>query len=183
MAGSDYIKKGTDTGKLIFGAVLAAAGAVFIGLAVFGDSALRLGGASLPPWLMYVVAGVLIIAGCMLIKAARRVWKCAKCGTPLQYGEAFFPADRESDILRAVETLDASVLKDVPAFTKGSEWIVFSLDLCDKCGNVGVISAVRCNAEREKYKLISPVIISNETVVAFLPFVKPAPRTDHLILD
>ncbi len=183
MIGSDRIRKGVDVGRLLFGAGMAGAGAVFIALAVIGNYTLRFHGILLPRWSMYVIAGVLMLAGGALIQAAARAWKCANCGTPLQYGEAFFPADREADILHAVEKLDASILAGVPAFEGGAEWITFSIDFCDRCGEVGVISVVKCNAERQKRAMRPPVILSKEALTAFLPHTRPAPRTGPLMLD
>ncbi len=179
---TEAVRKGVDFGKFAFSAALVAAGIAFVVLTLFSNYRLRFHGILLPRGIVFAIAGVLVLAGSMLMQAAARAWKCANCGTPLQYGEAFFPADREADILHAVEKLDPSILAGVPAFAGGNEWITFSIDFCDKCGEVGVLSVVKCNAERQKRAMRPPVIISKEALAAFLPHTRPAPRTEPLLM-
>ena len=183
MGNGGMIRKGTNRGLLVFGLAFIAAGLLFFGMAFFGNYTLRFHGVVLPGWSMYVITAILTIAGIGTIQSAVNSWKCAFCGTPLQHGEAYYPADYEREVKWAIESQDASQLEKVPPFKDGHGCVTMSIDYCDRCGRVGVISLEKSMRAGERIKLIKPIIVSAEGLGAFLPFVKSAPRISPLAVD
>ncbi len=183
MSGENVVKQGLSKGQLFFGLFFAGAGVVFLLMAFFGNYTLSFHKILLPQWVFYIVAVIALLFGVYGMRQAIRAWKCVFCGSVLSYGEAYFQPEYEDRLRSIVHSATPEELKGVPPYGKGDSWICLTLDYCDKCGRVGIVTLTRGSRGGEKARLDKPAILPAGKAALFAPYVVPSARIDPLELD
>lgn len=127
--------KGVDTTMMAIGAGVVVLGVIALCVGLFTRFGLRLGPIPIP---LTLVGPVISLLGGVVAVISLRQLQCLRCRKPLEMVVAWFPLEREAEVLEAVQSSPA----DLEAMEMGSgaeASIEVTLEYCETCRAIGTL--------------------------------------------
>lgn len=177
---TEVFKTGFCRGFFIFALCLVGGGVWFFCDAFFGHHTLAISGWPLPQWVYYAFAFLLALFGVAFMKSSFKMVLCARCGRILDYCEALFSVQYESEIVSIIESLDATKLQYIPKYNNKGIAVRIAIDYCEECNYGYFISAHRLSDNKTRTPIVKPRIVDYDSIKGFLPYFCKRSRIDSI---
>lgn len=161
----DAIDHGADWKGLGLGTAVLAGGVMLVVMGALSGYTLTIGRVTLPGWSIYVVGGIAVVVGGLLVAGSLRTSRCAACKRPLQHAEACYPPETESSVIDAIKRLDTATLTQTPSAAPTGSRVVLALDFCDGCRQVAELRVARSTDTGDE-ELIPPCVLTGPHIDA-----------------
>lgn len=132
--------KAVNPMTILPGVGVIAAGIAVALLGVFEVFTLAIGNLALPTWTMYLVGGIVGIAGAVIIFVGADSRKCTKCGKFAVHEDAYFPLEDLSQVVAAVENNQPVTLQGIQKAPKNQMKSEIEITYCDGCGEFAEVT-------------------------------------------
>ncbi len=165
----DKIKTGMYAKNVIFGLGLAVAGIALTTILHFSNMTIAISRIRLPQWSIYVVGGIFVIVGILLIISALKEDLCIQCNAKIKDIELAISPKHKDILMNAIHGKEEMPFKNLTILDDSANALILNISFCEKCANFAKIS-LKENVNYSSEILVEDTYINEKQVKYYIDF-------------